>query len=533
MQRRTLPWADWVAASGLAQASDTQLLYRYARLGEQAAFTVLVKRHGSLVYGVCRRLLRSEQDAEDALQATFLVLARKAASLHQPAALVSWLYGVAYRTARQLRSRQRVGQALETVAEPTTHPVDELAWQECGAAIDEAILQLPTKLRTVFLLCEVEELTTLSASRRLGIPEGTVVSRLHRARQQLQRLLSHRGITSTAGSLAALGAVSLPEALAHSTVHSISTACTTAVVTGLAQGVLSIMLWTKIATATVVTVTLGLVGVGSASLLGAAPGPKAQAFVATLPMDDKDQQIEQLRKQLAEARDREMAIRQKVEQLIKQQEATQRFLQQSMTGDIEAKNKANAQQSEAMKAKMQVEQAIQAEMQAREDQERALQNEKVTKEKQMHEKEYRMRLKAERRQLFELAKAKLSTEITNIQGQIEDLEQQTMIQKHVEVQLREQIAALQTMETKRIEMETKRIEAGTIGFEKKEDAAMNQIMRAIEKQQQVVKEFVSQLHKYRTLTTTVTRYKAQLALREKLLLEVEEKLLRQQFRLDD
>lgn len=293
------------------------------------------------------------------------------------------------------------------------------------------------------------------------------------------------------------------------------------------------MLWTKIATATVVTVTLGLVGVGSASLLGAAPGPKAQAFVATLPMDDKDQQIEQLRKQLAEARDREMAILQKVEQLIKQQEATQRFLQQSMTGDIEAKNKANAQQSEAMKAKMQVEQAIQAEMQAREDKERALQNEKVTKEKQMQEEEYRMRLKAERRQLFEVAKAKLSTEITNIQGQIEDLEQQTMIQKHVEVQLREQIAALQTMETKRIEMETKRIEAGTIGFEKKEDAAMNQIMRAIEKQQQVVKEFVSQLHKYRTLTTTVTRYKAQLALREKLLLEVEEKLLRQQFRLDD
>src|SRR5437773_103397 len=101
VKRLTFPVGEWLGTSQL-QASDAQLLHRFAKLGEQQAFTVLVKRHGPMVWGVCRRVLLRHQDAEDAFQATFLVLARKAGSLQQPDQLCCWLHGVARRSALQL-----------------------------------------------------------------------------------------------------------------------------------------------------------------------------------------------------------------------------------------------------------------------------------------------------------------------------------------------------------------------------------------------------------------------------------------------
>jgi RNA polymerase sigma factor (sigma-70 family) len=516
MQRRMLPWAEWVAASGLAQASDTQLLYRYARLGEQSAFTVLVKRHGPLVYGVCRRVLRTEHDAEDAFQATFLVLAKKAASLRQPAALVSWLYGVAYRTACQLRRRRRAVKPLEAAAEPATVPVDTLAWQECGTVIDEAILQLPAKLRTVFLLCEAEELTTLAASRRLGVPEGTVFSRLHRARQQLQRLLAHRGITSTAGALLATGGLVLPEALAHSTTHAILAATVPVAVASLAQGVLSIMFWTKIATAAVVTVSLGVVGVGSASLLGAGPGATAKSALATtVPMDDKDRQIEQLRRQLLESRDRELQMRQQMEQIAKEQQATKDFLQQTLSGVEKARNNELKQREQAENARQQ---ALLGEQWLKEADKQVRLEAEIQAKQRRDSQERNHKMKAEKLQQYQAAREVLAQETDKLYAQLHEVEQErqsiSALQRLIERQqvvLEEYSRSLRQVKEEGAGDDSRRVKVLIAN----RDSALAEIKKA-----------QADVNKAQHHPMMYERLKAQLQMREKLLLEVEEKLLR-------
>src|SRR3954454_8645455 len=143
----------------LHQATDAQLLFRYARLGESAAFEALTERHGPMVWGVCRRLLHHLQDAEDAFQATFLVLSRKAGSLRDAQRLSAWLHGVARRTALHLRTRRRVTVPLEAVGEIGLETPDTLLWHECRGLLDDAIAGLPAPLRTAFLLCHAEGLT--------------------------------------------------------------------------------------------------------------------------------------------------------------------------------------------------------------------------------------------------------------------------------------------------------------------------------------------------------------------------------------
>jgi RNA polymerase sigma factor (sigma-70 family) len=178
--------------------SDTTLLERFVQDNDEAAFELLVWRHGPLVLGTCRRVLRDEQDAEDAFQATFFALARKAGTIGSGHSVSAWLFKVAYRVAlrtrnQQIRRQREESMVEEPIATGQSTPADQLAWQELGPLLDAQINRLPEKYRSVFILCVLEGRTNEEAARELGCPKGTVLSRLARARERLRKWLGKRG----------------------------------------------------------------------------------------------------------------------------------------------------------------------------------------------------------------------------------------------------------------------------------------------------------------------------------------------------
>jgi RNA polymerase sigma factor (sigma-70 family) len=199
---------------GLAKAggiqTDRQLLERFVRDRDESAFEVLVQRHGPMVLGVCRRLLHDVHDAEDAFQATFLVLVRKAGSIAQPDLLGNWLYGVAFRVATKARANAARRSAHERQAafmpkpEPNAAPVD----RELRAVLDREINHLPEKYRVPLVLCYLEGKTNEEAARQLGCPTGSMSWRLNRGRELLRKRLSRR---------LAITPLLLPPLLAHHT----------------------------------------------------------------------------------------------------------------------------------------------------------------------------------------------------------------------------------------------------------------------------------------------------------------------------
>src|SRR5262245_22517513 len=206
---------------------DQELLEHFVAAGDQSAFARLMQRHSGLVWSVCRRVLQREHDAEDAFQAVFLVLARKAATIRKREAVGSWLYGVAHRIAmRQRRSAARYHERLQhaAAATPPTPPPSEAAFRELQLTLDEQVQHLPEKYRVPFVLCCLEGLSKGEAARELGWKEGTVASRVHQARKVLERRLARRGVTLTALlTAAALGqnsALAAPAAaLLQTTAH--------------------------------------------------------------------------------------------------------------------------------------------------------------------------------------------------------------------------------------------------------------------------------------------------------------------------
>src|SRR5262245_7718754 len=185
-------------------ATDGDLLKAFAERADQAAFTELVERHGRLVLGVCRRVLADAPDADDAFQATFLILARKARTVRRPERLGSWLYGVALRCAFRVRATARRAKEQpmpDVLPAPAEADTD---WADVRPVLDAEIGRLPDKLRTVLVLCELQGVDRAAAAARLGVPLGTVSSRLSRAKEALRRRLIRRGITL---SLVAVGLV--------------------------------------------------------------------------------------------------------------------------------------------------------------------------------------------------------------------------------------------------------------------------------------------------------------------------------------
>jgi RNA polymerase sigma factor (sigma-70 family) len=196
--------------------ADGQLLQNFLERRDEAAFAEIVRRHGPLVFRVCRNVLPNSEDAEDAFQATFLVLVRKARSLARPQLLGPWLHGVAYRIAVRARAqaaRRRLHERQAPAMSPSL-PADEIDWRELGPVFEEEVNRLPEKFRTAFALCYLEGKTTEEAGRLLGCPRGTVVSRLARARARLRGRLARRGLTlSAAGFAAALSRAAAPAAV--------------------------------------------------------------------------------------------------------------------------------------------------------------------------------------------------------------------------------------------------------------------------------------------------------------------------------
>jgi cobalt-zinc-cadmium efflux system membrane fusion protein len=216
------------AAAGREGAglSDTQLLERFVRGRDEAAFEVLVWRHGPMVLAVCRRLLRREQDAEDAFQATFLALVRKAAAIGKRESVAAWLYKVAYRAAL----RVRVAAAKHPEAAPVAadllpgRPGPEADGDDLRPVLDEEVRSLPGAYRLTFILCYLEGKTQAEAAHQLGCPPGTVASRLAWARRRLRTRLARRGVAPSAAPLAALldrqaAPAALPAPLVPSTVR--------------------------------------------------------------------------------------------------------------------------------------------------------------------------------------------------------------------------------------------------------------------------------------------------------------------------
>jgi RNA polymerase sigma factor (sigma-70 family) len=277
----------FVAAARPNEDSDRGLVERFAQSRDEQAFAELVRRHGPMVLGVCRRVLRHTADADDAFQATFLILVRRAALLRDPDRLGAWLFGVAWRVANKLRAARRCVSPLpgEIAVRPSHEPSD---W---SVELDAAIARLPEKYRTPVVLCHFQGLSPAEAARRLGCPAATVATRLFRARNTLRRKLTALGlavpVALTAGSV-----LHVPSALAAAAHEMAAGRSIPPTAARLADGVFRSLLMTKIrwaATAAVICLTgagvLGLRAGGQEPAAGPlAPPPTGPTAVAPPPV---------------------------------------------------------------------------------------------------------------------------------------------------------------------------------------------------------------------------------------------------------
>jgi RNA polymerase sigma factor (sigma-70 family) len=259
--------------------TDGQLLERFVSRREEAAFEALLQRHGAMVLGVCQRILHHSQDAEDAFQATFLVLIRKADSIGKQESVSSWLHGVAYRTALKARAEaaKRWDHERQVRQMQSRDPTIEVIWRELGPLLDEEIERLPAKYRLPFVSCYLEGKTYEEVSQELGCSRWTIATRLSRARARLRRRLAGRGLALTAGGLetvlsqqavsagisATLAAATLRSASAVVGAQSATITTISANIVALTEGVIRTMSLTKLKTATALLLLLGLIGLAA------------------------------------------------------------------------------------------------------------------------------------------------------------------------------------------------------------------------------------------------------------------------------
>ncbi len=310
--------------------SDVQLLQSFLARRDEAAFEALLRRHGPMVLGVCRRVLRNVQDAEDAFQATFLVLARKADSIRSIQVVASWLYGVAYRTAMKARTMNAKRRAKERQAGQMPHPGPSAdgAEEELLERLDYELSRLPEKYRVPVILCELEGKSRKDVARLLGLPEGTLSWRLAQAKKLLARRLSLYGTVAVAGLLAQ-GAASacLPAALRTATIEAALTAGAVPVqVLALTEGVVKAMLLTKLKITACFAALMLLAGAGATGLTyrATAQEPKREkvsydsVLAARQAPDDLESvrlEIEALRKELRATRERVKVLEGEVQAL--------------------------------------------------------------------------------------------------------------------------------------------------------------------------------------------------------------------------
>jgi RNA polymerase sigma factor (sigma-70 family) len=294
---------------GPGRPTDAELLERFAVARDQAAFEVLVWRHGPLVLNLCRRLLRHEQDAEDAFQATFLTLVRKAGSIAKREAVAGWLYKVAYRVALEAnaRTRQRAERETAGVEALAARPDPDPTEGELQLVLGEEVNRLPERYRLPLVLHCFEGKSSVEVAQQLGCAEATVRTRLARARQRLHTSLARRGLLS-AGLLASGAATrAVPAALVDATVKAATPfaagkAAAARVVSvhavALAERVLKLMFLSKLKQVAAIVLVAGVFSTGAGLsihrvLAGKLPiqdpenKPKPVAKAASQPKDDR------------------------------------------------------------------------------------------------------------------------------------------------------------------------------------------------------------------------------------------------------
>ncbi len=266
-----MPALRRVVLAGAADRTDGQLLGAFVAERDADAFGLLVRRHGPMVLGVCRRVIGDPTTAEDAFQAVFLVLARRAAAVRPREQVGNWLYGVAYRTALKARAvlarrRSREKQVDVMPEPPVTTPPD--VWSDLQPVIDEELARLPEKLRGPVVLCDIEGRPQREVAKHLGVPPATLATRLATARRTLAQRLTKRGVTLSGGAVAGLlTAHGTTSAVPHTLAHGLTRAAE-AVATGntvsalvsasavqLSEGVMRMMLLTKLKAVAVAALT--------------------------------------------------------------------------------------------------------------------------------------------------------------------------------------------------------------------------------------------------------------------------------------
>jgi RNA polymerase sigma factor (sigma-70 family) len=271
-----------VAAQSQLQVTDRELLQRFATQADEAAFTELVRRHGAMVLRVCQRRLHHEQDAEDAFQATFLTLARKAATIRNQDSVGSWLHGVAVHLALQAKTAAARRQLFEkqTLARSSRDPLAEISLREAQTVLDEEMARLPEKYRAPLVLCYLEGTTRDEAVQQLGWSLGTLKRRLEQGREMLRGRLARRGLTLSSalvtgllaqnagqGAIAAsLVASTARAALLFATGKTAAAGAVSAGAVALLQGVTRVMFWTKLKIVMVLFLAVGLCTAGAGLL---------------------------------------------------------------------------------------------------------------------------------------------------------------------------------------------------------------------------------------------------------------------------
>jgi RNA polymerase sigma factor (sigma-70 family) len=251
--------------------TDGQLLEEYISRREEAALATLARRHGPMIWGVCRRLLVNHHDAEDAFQAAFLVLVRKASSIVPRDMVANWLYGVAVQTAMKARATaaRRKGRERQVTDLPERTMADLVSRNDLQYLLDEELKHLPNKYRAVIVLCDLEGRTRKEAAEQLKCPQGTIAGRLARARTMLAKRLTLHGLAVPGGSMAVILSQMAASANTPASVVSLTIQAACQVATGqaavtskvavLTEGVLKAMLFTKLRIATVMVFLSALV----------------------------------------------------------------------------------------------------------------------------------------------------------------------------------------------------------------------------------------------------------------------------------
>ncbi len=279
-----------LAARDGGRAGDGELLSRFAAARDEEAFAELVRRHGPMVLGVCRRVLRDHHEAEDALQATFLVLARKAGAIRRHESLTSWLYGVAYHLALRARAARRAVLPAPEGPAKGADPLAEVSGRELLGVLDEELARLPAHYRAPLLLCCLEGYTQDEAARRLGWSEGALRGRIDRGRALLRARLTRRGLTLSA---ALSGTLLIPDAARAALSSSLLNATARAALHGagrgvvvLADGWLRSLLFARLSAGAALLLAVATLAVGAAYVAQRPPTSDSPAQAAMPPAQE-------------------------------------------------------------------------------------------------------------------------------------------------------------------------------------------------------------------------------------------------------